>query len=179
MIGLLLLGGCTKKAETENQTETGQEVAENQDEGGFSLKELLALGKDQKCSWKIEVNNQTTEGIMWISGKKFRQEILVKAGGDNQAESKVISVSDGTWIYVWNSELGSQGVKMKIEESESGENNNQTKIDWEKKFNYACQAASINQADLEPPKNIDFQDMNQLIEEMKNLQNKYGPTGTE
>jgi hypothetical protein len=144
-----------------------------------SLKDLLAGGKDQKCTWTFTNEGQTMSGIMLVSGKKFRQEITVN-DATTKKETQMFTISDGDNMWTWNSETGGQGFKTKVTESDTTPEANTTpsqgKLDWGAEYEYKCDPWTVNAADLTPPTDIKFVDMEAQLKQLQELQNKFDVT---
>lgn len=168
---LLMLGGCTKPAVV---SDVANKVEEKKEEAKKSIKDLVASGVSQKCNWKSDSEGSVSEGQMWISGKKFKQEIKTIPEG-SKTESKVVVVSDGSYTYMWNTEMGKKGIKMAVTEDEtqdySAENG---KVDWNKEFQFECNPTVVNDSELAPPADIEFQDLGVQLQQLQQLQEKYG-----
>ena len=175
---LLIFSGCNKAGIVSNVV---NKVENKKAEVKQSLKDLIGSGVSQKCSWKTDDSGNTSEGQMWIAGKKFRQEIKTVLAPDKK-ESRVVVVSDGKYTYMWNSEMGNKGIKMAIPEDQAQDNNTveNGKVDWNKQFQYECNPAVVSEKDLTPPADVEFQDLGVQLQELQKLQEKYGaPTGSE
>lgn len=173
---LLILSGCTKQAVVNNVVD---KVQEKKAEVKKSLKELVASGVAQKCNWRSETEGNLSEGQMWISGKKFKQEITTtKAAttGTVAVVTKATVISDGKYTYMWNSEMGKKGIKMEIKDDETQANTDYEngKVDWNKEFQFECNPTAVSEADLTPPSDVEFSDLGAQLEQLKQLQEKYG-----
>lgn len=168
---LLILGGCTKPAIVSNVVD---KVEEKKEEAKKSIKDLVASGVSQKCVWKSDVEGTTSEGQMWISGKKFKQEITT-VPAETKVESKMIVVSDGSYTYMWNNEMGKKGIKMAIKDDENQDFTAENgKADWNKEFQFECNPSAVSDSELAPPSDIEFQDLGIQLEQLEQLQKKYG-----
>jgi hypothetical protein len=138
-----------------------------------SLKDIIALGKDQKCTWSLNENGQNMSGEMLISGKKFKQTI--KTTNDQAGGITTNVVSDGLYIYTWNSQMPDTGFKMKFDESamENPQAAASQPVNLEKKFDFNCTPATVNATELQAPGNVRFVDftdtVKQLQKQMPNL----------
>lgn len=183
LLAAITLGGCGA-ATVNNSSDTSKKesgiVTETQKvENKLSLKELIAGGKDQKCTWKYEIDGQQMEGSLLISGKKFKQEIVMDMEIEGTKKTtKITNLSDGEYLYMWNNETKEQGIKMRIpEEDKEGldkQENGQGKVDWEGKYEYKCDNWKAGANDLTPPKDIQFQDFEEQMKQLKELQEKFG-----
>jgi len=140
-----------------------------------SIKDLLGLGKEQKCVWSGEENGQKSSGTMSIKGTKFRQTATTKIG--NEPETAMEIISDGEWTYLWNPKTKEQGMKIKTTEEQKADTRDLANgnLDLGKEFNYNCSPASVSDGEFMPPKDIDFLD----LESLKNDIQKLVPSGVE
>jgi hypothetical protein len=171
----LLLSACGVK---NNNSSSNQDS-----KASFSLRELIAQNIPQKCIWSTTDSNGTiTTGTMLINGQKFNQQVVVKEP-DNTFTMNTIS--DGTWIYSWQenptAENSIPAMKMKIEETQAEAEelkesvkeaqNNQPSfgsvVDYDNKTEYNCSPTTISSADFQPPKDIEFTDYNQFLDDLK------------
>ena len=170
-VSLLILGGCTKPAVVSNVV---NKVEEKKEEAKKSIKDLVASGVSQKCSWKSDVDGTSSSGQMWISGKKFKQEITTTSAA-TKVETKAIVLSDGSYTYMWNNEMGKKGIKMAIKDDENQDFTAENgKADWNKEFQFECNPTAVSDSELAPPSDIDFQDLGLQLEQLQQLQKKYG-----
>lgn len=179
VIGLLVLGGCgTATTTTVNVMPTTAEKVQT-GSAATSLKDLLAGGKDQKCTWTVEENGSNMTGTLYISGKKFKQEVTV-IDPETKAENQMFSLSDGESIYTWSSAMGTQGFKTSIAEMQNVATGAPTsvpaqgKVDLNKQYQYQCEPWTVGEADLAPPTNVTFTDMASQLQQIKELQQKFG-----
>lgn len=120
----------------------------------MSLRELIAQGKEQVCSWKKSEGDTEYSGKIYVAGKKFRQE--ADSRSPTEGRHRVVAVSDGEYLWVWGDEMGSKGVKMKIDETiKSGE-----QINWNDQLEYECKTARILPGMFEPTAEKEFEDSN-------------------
>lgn len=99
---------------------------------------------------------------------------------------KTYAISDGQYMYTWNDQNKTAGLKIKIDEAESaakdipdtpgsagGDEPVDVKgkaVDMEKEMNYNCTPSTISDADVTPPSDVKFVDMAETI---KGLQDKF------
>jgi len=143
-----------------NQTEVNEKK---------SLKELLGLGTAQKCTYEINQDGQVTKGEILIKGEKFRQNTEITS---NEGMMKVYSISDGQYFYSWNDAIKGSGSKMKIEAVETTPEENtqkQENVNWEEKLDYKCNPATLTDADLALPTDIEFVDLSEMMNNLQNM----------
>jgi len=180
---ILLFSGCTLQDKLMSKVSLPSKLVlpktDTNKNVGQSLKDLISSGIAQKCTWKYSENNEEIEGTMLIFGKKFRQDVNFKKTQASQAPSENITISDGEWLYMWNSQMpNGKGIKTKLANTENDQNSdkpigNEEKFDWEKKFDYQCQPTVISNDDLSPPKDIVFEDMDTQLKQLEGLGNKF------
>lgn len=163
VLSVFLLGGCTLKKtndQVQDKTQTKQSKI-------MSLKDLISSGMAQKCTWSFEEgqDNKMTGQIL-VKGKKFNQTSIVD-GPQGQIEFR--SVSDGEYVYSWsdNPAAGNMAFKMKLEESENQSSDNPGQINWENQYDFDCNSTVLSDSDFNPPQGIEFIDMNDFAEQMK------------
>jgi uncharacterized protein YceK len=177
VVSLLVLGGCgtattlTNTVPTTAKTQAGSVAT--------SLKDLLAGGKDQKCTWTLNENGSSMSGTLLISGKKFKQEIII-TDPETKAENQMFSLSDGESLYTWGTAMGTQGFKTSIAETQNVATDSsattpaQGKVDLSKQYQYQCEPWTVSETDLTVPTNITFTDMANQLKQLKDLQKKAG-----
>jgi len=171
VLATLTLSACGAKNEdksgsTTENSETGM-VQKNESK---SLKELLGLGKAQKCTYEFTDGEQKMKGEVWVDGKNFRQSTEIS---NDEGTMKVYAISKGDYFYSWGDTMKGSGIKMKIEPTEGAENSatkegRAEQINLDDKYNYNCSPATLNEGDFALPTDVKFTD---LSEGMKNLQN--------
>lgn len=165
---VLVLSACgeqitNKISETKNKVENKK----------TSIKELLGLGQEQKCTWSGDTEGDKSSGTMLIKGTKFRQSVTTLNVGESETSMEVIT--DGTWTYLWNPKTKEQGMKIKVTEEEKADTQKLANgsLDMGKEFNYNCSPAIVSDSEFTPPKDIDFLD----LEALKNDFQKLVPSG--
>lgn len=164
ILAVYLFSGKSKTSDT-NTSGDLQKAAEEQ-APQTSLKELIAKNIPQKCEMTYSDGAVSTNVEMWIKGEQFKQITVMES--PELGLKKMGAVSDGEYIYSWDEDTR-QGSKILIEETQ--ETNIDTEnvqvsqnVDWESRFDYKCSPAVISDADLTPPSDISFTDMNAEIQ---------------
>jgi hypothetical protein len=178
-IGLLVLGGCgAAKTATVQEAPTATPTPKTET-AKTALKELLAGGKVQKCTWSAVENGNDVSGTLYVSGKKFRQE-SVTTDSKTKALSQNYSLGDGETVYTWGAMMGGRGVKISMASLENmvtgtpSGTPSQVNAVLDQQYQYQCQPWTADESQFVPPTNITFSDMSQLIKNMQQLENKYG-----
>ncbi|MCL4384576.1 hypothetical protein M1116_03920 [Patescibacteria group bacterium] len=134
-----------------------------------SLKDLLASGVAQKCTWESNDNNEKTTGELLIQGKKFKESSKVT---NAQGTQNVYAISDGTFLYSWSDNAPESGIKMKLPQdfdtsltpapTSSAPAGPSSSVDVNAKYDYHCSPATLSPADLALPSNVKFADPAEL-----------------
>ena len=144
-----------------------------------ALKDLLSGGKVQKCAWTSDDNGNTSNGTIYISGTKFRQEETT-VDDKTKAASQFYSISDGESVYTWGSSMGGKGFKISLATLQNMVNGATTgtptpgSFDLNKQYDYKCDSWNADESQFVPPKDVTFTDMSLLQQQLKDLQNKFG-----
>jgi hypothetical protein len=189
VFALSLTTGCFNQQASSPQQNTQQEQTQNAPvssddqaaqtnepkEESFlgSLKDLMNSGVAKKCTW-TSGNSKNINGTLWISGKKFSQEVNITDDSVN-AEDKLKNyqmsmISDGTWAYTWNTIMPGKGNKMNLAELEKTapkDTANSDKVDLEKKTDYKCLPWVVDEAKFALPADITFTDTTEDIKDMQ------------
>ena len=180
IIAAITLSACgavkTEKGTTnsDTNTKTTQETSKTELK---SLKDLFTLGSTQKCTFEVkDKDGIVTKSEIVVNGKKFKQvtELTTEEG-----TNKIYSVSDGTYFYSWNDKIKDSGLKMKLEEVEKGEQQDNAQgtpaksekqmADINEKFDYKCSPASLTDADLAIPADVKFVDFSEMMKGLQNM----------
>lgn len=175
---IVLLGGVvytqfTKSSKSpEVKTEEAKNVTENNVTG--TIKSILEGGKTLKCAVDYSQEENGGKGTVYVAGKKMRADLISDLEGKTM-ESHVIY--DENYSYIWSSNQA-DGVKMKITEEdlkESEEFKNES-IDLEKEGKIQCSPWVSDNAKFNPPSNIKFADLTEMMDSLKPKTN--GETNT-
>ena len=162
-----LLSACGKEKINEgmniNEENIQTEVSEKK-----SLKELLGLGVSQRCTYEVNDEGQVTKGEIIVTGDKFKQTMEIST---EEGVMKINSISDGEYFYSWNEGIEGSGTKIKIEENTSSDENIEQpeNINWEEKLDYKCSPATLSEADLALPSDIEFVDLSEMMNNLQNM----------
>ena len=109
---------------------------------------------------------------MLLSGKKFRQKINVTKTDDKNSLTKNIIISDGQYLYMWNSDMvNGHGLKINIPPEDQANNtpSDSKNFNWDEKMDYQCQPTTISDADFAPPSDIVFEDMDAQLKKIQDM----------
>ena len=173
----LFLSACGVKDNNSATTTPSDQQKEEPAKPSFSLRDLIAKNIPQKCTWSSNIDGTESKGTIVISGKKFKQDTNVKQDGFDYIGH---TVSDGTYFYTWqentNKDSPNVAIKMKldaIEEPTNGDSpsqdssglNNTVNLDQE--YQYNCSPTVVSESDFQPPKDIEFVDYSQFMEDIQ------------
>jgi len=166
----LILSACGLQTKSSLQKNNNNQT-QNQTQK-FSLKDLISQGVSQKCTWEYNQDGQKSSGEMLIKGNKFNQTIKVN-NPNGQTDFK--SISDGQWLYTWSNDstTGNMAFKTKLEDPQNStdQSNNQSSsgVNWDQQYDFHCSPTVTTDSDFQPPKDINFLDMNDYLESMQKL----------
>jgi hypothetical protein len=125
-----------------------------------SLKDLLALGTSQKCTF----SDSNTAGTFYIASGKSRGDFSSTVAGKATATHMI---GDGKTSYVWI-DGQKQGFKMSLEaaadqKQANAQPNASQGVDMNKKMNYSCEAWTADNSMFTLPSGIEFVDMSTMM----------------
>jgi hypothetical protein len=168
IVSSFLLSACGLNQN--NSTNTSKSSESNQPSQEFSLKDLLTKGSSQKCIWTSEDDDNISTGELLIKGDKFKQVVTIKNGEETM---KVNAISDGQYVYTWGDQAssGTFAMKMKLDNTEVNDDTSNdsasSQVDLNQKQKFNCSPANVSDADLSIPKDIEFTDYSQFLDQMK------------
>jgi hypothetical protein len=179
---ILLLGGGwyymnMMRPNTSNSNQkTG--TIENQETGSgmTSLKDLLSMGKNQKCTYKYsDPTTGTMEGVTYISTSgKMRGDYT----GTDPA-GKTFSghmINDTQFMYTWSSQTP-QGMKIPITEdmkktvddAQKNPQDYQKYVNTDAKMAYDCDNWNGDASVFTPPSDVQFTDLSEQMKVIEDL----------
>lgn len=182
----LLLSACGVKPINDAATTTPS--GEEKPASSFSLRDLIAKNIPQKCTWTSTQEGLESNGTMVISGNKFKQEINLKEDNDS---FKMYSISDGTYIYTWQEKDGKinsdMAFKMKLDTFESPDKDVASSdappsvgsVDMDQEYQYNCTPTMVSDSDFQPPKEVEFTDYSQFLEDIQSKMPSIDPSSLE
>ena len=179
----LFLSACGVK-DNNSATTTPSEAQEESATSSFSLRDLIAKNIPQKCTWSSNADGSEFKGTIIVSGKKFKQETNVKQDGFDYIGH---SVSDGTYLYTWqensNKDSPDIAIKMKLDSmdeelgadsSSEGPSDSET-VDLDQEYQYNCTPTVVSDSDFQPPKDIEFVDYSQFLDDIQSKMPSINP----
>ncbi len=175
LVSSLFLSACGVNPDNNSATTTPSDQEEKV-ATSFSLRDLIAKNIPQKCTWSSNVDGTESNGTIVIYGKKFKQDTAVKQDDFDYIGH---TVSDGTYIYTWqensNKDSPDVAIKMKLDsidtapEGDSQEVDSSTNetVNLDQEYEYNCAPTVVSEADFQPPKDIEFVDYSQFLEDIQ------------
>ncbi|MBD3388135.1 MAG: hypothetical protein GF416_03725 [Candidatus Altiarchaeales archaeon] len=164
-----------------NQQMQGQNQGQGQGSGSggqgmvdnvVDMATALASGQSYRCTYRYEKSQAET----WIKGKKYKS--VVQAEG-----MKVNTVSDGEWAYQWM-EGETSGTKFRLSDFESMEEEAE-QVQYQDietvasvAVNVDCRPEAIGDSTFNPPGNVQFQDLGEMLRQLQNMHGGGGMPGS-
>ncbi len=164
----LFLSACGVKNSSNNSSDSS-----NNSTSSFSLRDLIAKNIPQKCIYSGSNQEGSFESEIIINGKKFKQILSAKSA---EGEQIINSISDGQYVYTWGSQFDQTDFAIKTKADfdttsdvpkEESSQMAYEQIDLDSEFQGNCSPVVVSDADFEPPKDINFQDYSQFLEDIK------------
>lgn len=130
-------------------------VTSQNGESPVTLKDLLARGGTQICTFNNTVNGANTSGTVYIQSGKLRGDFNTDTNGQKVAGH--IIVADNT-SYFWT-DLIPQGFKAPATALGSSQGSSQGSVDANLPMQYTCKPWSADASVFVVPKSISFQDL--------------------
>src|SRR6185503_11737286 len=130
---------------------------------GSSLKELLAAGGSQQCSFSSTdaTSGARTSATVFVTAGHMRGDFTGQAAGGTAASSHMIV--DGETSYLW-SDGSVQGVKMSFAnlDAQASPSGQQQPVNLDQKANYSCKTWSPDNSTFALPTGVTFTDLSAL-----------------
>lgn len=178
ILSAILLSACTApKAPSgvENTQATEEKTTDTAQSQSSSIRDLLASGKSQKCTVSLSETNEKgiktdTQGTVYISGKNMAEDIAVTSTDKAMPNVNMRMISDGTYMYTWNTESKAQGMKIKMteptEDSADKTKPTNTGVNLDEKVNMKCSVWAVDNSKFIVPTDVKFADLSEM---MKNI----------
>lgn len=176
IISTIFLSACTVKAPTGTENQAGEDNTNPTEQPqSSSLRDLINLGKNQKCVVTTSTTSEEgiktdTVGTIFISGKKVAQEVSVTSSDKKTPNVNMSMISDGEFMYSWNTESKNQGMKIKITDPSDGgvqnTNGQSGSVDFDNKVDMKCSGWVVDNSKFTIPSDVKFTDLSEI---MKNI----------
>jgi hypothetical protein len=181
ILGIILLlllsagGYWYMKKSPSSQITGNNKMMANQTTGGgmMSMKDLLALGKDQTCTFSTTSESGTVNGSSYMSGGKVRTNFNGTYPDGKSYDGGMIS--DGAYVYSWTTDT-KQGFKMAMTDSlkesvedvkKDFENNPNKYVNQDEKMDYKCSSWPVDKGMFDPPSDITFTDYSEMMKKVQ------------
>jgi len=134
--------------------------------GVKSLKELIAGGVAQRCTFSTVDESGSSEGTTYVAGGKMRGDFTTTSSGKTTASHMIV---DGNTNYIWM-DGEKTGFKTTIEETaETGDTpvtqdvGSQGGVSLDQRTDYKCSAWITDLSQFTPPATVQFTDLSQIF----------------
>ncbi len=127
--------------------------------GPMSLKEMIASGVSQQCTFSDDSSGAQTAGTVYVGGGKVRGDFSATSGGTVMG---MHMIADGTTMHTWIDGMTS-GFSMNMAAAQSSTNTQQS-FDSDKKIDYRCEPWTVDASRFVLPSDITFQDMAAMMQ---------------
>jgi predicted small lipoprotein YifL len=190
---VLSFSACGKKTANEpsgtpasKETPADNSAADTEASGKMTYKsimELMEAGKPLTCAWQDKTDGGDMTGSIFVDGKRFRSDIVMAGKNDegqDALEVEMHNISDGQFVYIWNSMPGSKAMKMDLEKLKKTDTaateEEKSSVDLEQELDLNCDSWSVDETVFNLPSDIEFTDqtdmINAAIESAGNMQNE-------
>ena len=178
-VGLIIVSSLLFSACGLNKNSNLSKVSSDKNSGlaTFTLRQLINQNVAQKCVYSGTNEEGSFESEIVVDGKRFKQTI--EFAGDNDEKETVYTVSDGEYYYTWGVNQGQDfATKFKFDsefrnetdqnyENEEDLFNQESSIDLDDDFQGTCTPTTVSDDDFQPPKNVEFMDYSQFLDDLK------------
>lgn len=165
---ILLAAGYFYYSRSKSGSVPGTMTGEKVTGGMMSIKDLIAAGVPQKCTFTSTNESGSNEGTNYISGGSVRGDYTNNYNGKTTATHMI---SDGKITYVWT-EGEKTGYRMTVPEASPQENTNGEKspatgeANLSEKLDYKCSAWVPDNSLFTPPTDVTFTDFSQVMQQV-------------
>ncbi len=167
----LMFSACTATSPKPSQKDISPQKQEELGlKGKYSFKSLLGQNKNLTCTYKFtdEENKFEITGQAYITGKKVLQETQTTNLVGSKKVIKGSVYTDGEYIYIWNKDDKTSGMKMKIEDQEIEEGKVKTDVagaqeTMEKEYDLDCSPWKVDEKILTIPSDVQFKDFSEMM----------------
>ena len=176
IIAVLTVGGgvyvATKKEKIDTEDNVDTQVNANLGVNAninakSSLRSLLALGRDQVCTFNSGTGASEVSGTMYLSGSMVRGDFSSKGPSGVMEESHMIK--QGDVVFTWSGNKGAKLGMSQMNTNVSSQNSGSFGLSsiFDQNLNYKCNNWSKDNAKFSTPSGIVFEDLEALEKSMK------------
>ncbi len=134
----------------------------------WDLSDLYGSAEAYKCTAKVSQNGMEMDMDIWMKGDNERIESHAPQGTQ-------ITLFDGQMMYSWT-KGGTDGIKMDVAKIVEEGEQQQTQVQSTEQMNQNavdvdCKPATFPDSMFETPANVQFRDMNEMMEQIANMGN--------
>ncbi|MBW6441906.1 hypothetical protein K0B04_03345 [Patescibacteria group bacterium] len=163
------LTACTKKISTPgSDTENSEQSMGEEETYNASILDLIKLGKNMKCTYELDVENESRKIVSYVSDGKTRSYVSVKTPDGKEVTTNTLM--DGDLMYMWTSETN-QGMVVDMKEFDNSDEvdapdttDSYQYSDQNQKIDYKCGPWVPSQSEFQLPSNIEFMDLSKMME---------------
>lgn len=166
---LLVVGGYFFMKGQKGGTPAGTQGTTETSSGGLkSLKDLIASGVAQKCTFSTSDTSGVSEGTTYVAGGKMRGDFTSTVSGKT---TKSHMIADGKTTYIWV-DGEKTGFKTTFEETATAKpEGTQVSegtasgggVDLNQKTDYKCSTWITDSSQFTPPADVKFTDFSQMF----------------
>lgn len=173
-VGAYLVMGKSKTGQAPTNETGNSEVMDSQESAApaakaSSVKDLLALGTSQKCTY----SDDNSSGTFYVSGGKSRGDFTASSG---TTTTKGHMIADSKTSYVWM-DGQRQGYKMSLEDVKTNAQANSSQpsgqnqgVDVNKEMNFNCESWTADSSMFALPDGIEFIDLAAMMDPAKMME---------
>ncbi len=123
-----------------------------------SISELSNSGDSYKCTVSSTANGVSSNGTVYVSGKKIRADFESEVPMVGKVSTFMIA--DGEYVYTWSSML-SQGFKMLQTQNEGSVSTDSAvqSFDINHKQSYQCEKTEVDNSRFDLPADVTFKEL--------------------
>ena len=165
IILVIILGGALIMSKNSSSIPVSTQVTQNvkpasNQKSLKSLKDLIASGQAQKCTFNDKSASVNIDGTAYVASGKMREDFNTAVGGKNIMMHMI--VSDKT-SYTWM-DGQTTGYKMVFDPAKmAAPTGSQQSVDVNKVINYNCSNWTSDSSVFSPPANVKFGDIGAMM----------------
>lgn len=176
----LLLAACTPATPTVTNNQAQNAGTGNEQTQSTNIRDLLALGKNQKCTVTISETSEEgvktdTQGTLYFSGQKMAEDISITSTDKNMPKTSMRMISDGSYMYSWNPETKINGMKFKVTEPTTEDTKTTTSnaqasgVNMDQKYDMKCSDWTVDNSVFAIPTDVTFTDLSEMLKKMPSV----------
>jgi len=179
IISAVLLSACTAKAPIGTENQAGEDkTTDTEQSQSTSMRDLLAMGKNQRCMVSTSTTDDDgtktdTVGTIYISGNKIAQEVNVVSTDKDMPVVNMRMITDGEFMYSWNTESKDQGMKIPMTDPSDGgvknTNGQSESVDLDNKVDMKCSSWTVDNSKFVIPTDVHFTDLSEMIKNIPTM----------